>query len=93
MCISFFLFFPLTLSFELTSYTVGITIICLIYLKLRSHKNNDYMSTLFVTVSLSGVYNMTFSLTVCLVIVSLGILASVGQEHKSTAQEKLFSKT
>lgn len=35
---------------------------------------------------------MTFSLTVCLLIVSLGILAGVGQEQRSAAQEKLLLK-
>lgn len=70
MCISFFLFFPLTLSFELTSYMKEIIVIPTVYLKLPSHKNNDYLSTLLVIVSLSRVYNITFSLTVCLLIVS-----------------------
>lgn len=70
-----------------------IIVIPTVYLKLPSRKNNDYMSTLFVMVSLSRVYNMTFSLTVCLVAVSLGVLARVGQEHRSTVQEKLLLRS
>lgn len=69
-----------------------IIVVPAVYLKLPSHKNNNYMSTLFVVVSLSGGFNTIFSLTVCLLIVSLGILARVGQEHRerSSVQEKLL---
>lgn len=36
---------------------------------------------------------MTFSLTVCLLTVSLGVLARVGQEHRSTVQEKMLLRS
>lgn len=87
------LFRPLTLSFELTLYTRRTIVIPTVYLQPPSHKDNDYTSTRFVTVSLSAFCNTTFSLTVCLLTVSLGILARVGQEHRSTVQEQLLSET
>lgn len=83
VCISFFLFFPLSLTLELTSAMEQIVVISTVsHLALPSWRT---MTTwvLFVMVSLSGVYNMTFSLTICLLSISSGILARVGQEHTS----------
>lgn len=92
-CRSLLLFRLLTLSFELTPYMRRTIVIPTAYLQPPSHKDNDSTSTRFVTVSLSAVCNTTFSLTLCLLIVSLGILARVGQEHRSGVWEQLLSKT
>lgn len=50
----FFLFFPLTLGLELTSYMKQIIVVPAAYLKLPSRKNNNYEYSFCYGFTLSG---------------------------------------